>query len=109
MTIECHFVRAEKALASLHISTGLLSLRHCTKSLALPKMAICVLFMSAAIILVSLHICAGKVPGQCDICQDPFLAAKALQSLHVCRGSNKPLSQYLNIMCWLKEIFVMFM
>ena len=47
-----------------------LSLRHCTKSLVLPKMAICVLFTPAANTLVSLHICAGKVTGQCDKYQD---------------------------------------
>ena len=47
-----------------------LSLRHCTKSLVLPKMAICVLFTPAANTLVNLHICAGKVTGQCDKYQD---------------------------------------
>ena len=41
-----------------------LSLRHCTKSLVLPKMAICVLFTPAANILVSLHICQSKVTRQ---------------------------------------------
>ena len=43
---------------------------HCTKSLVLPKMAICVLFTPAANTLVSLHICAGRVTGQCNKCQD---------------------------------------
>ena len=33
-------------------------------------MAICVLFTPAANTLVSLHICAGKVTGQCDKYQD---------------------------------------
>ena len=47
-----------------------ISLRHCTKSLVLPKMAICVLFTPAANTLVSLHICAGKVTGQCDKYED---------------------------------------
>ena len=42
-----------------------LSHRHCTKSLVLPKMAICVLFTQAANTLVSLHICAGKVTRHC--------------------------------------------
>ena len=34
------------------------------------KMAICVLFTPAANTLVSLHICAGKVTGQCDTYHD---------------------------------------
>ena len=42
-----------------------LSHRHCTNSLVLPKMAICVLFTPAANTLVSLHICTGKVTRQC--------------------------------------------
>ena len=47
-----------------------LSLCHCTKSLVLLKMAICVLFTPAANTLASLHICAGKVTGQCDKYKD---------------------------------------
>ena len=105
MAIECQFVRAAKALASLTFAQARLSLchsieiscagwngdfcnvyvnseccgesapattalRHCTKTLVLPKMAICVLFTPAANTLVSLHICAGKVTGQCDKYQD---------------------------------------
>ena len=55
-----------------------LSHRHCTKSLVLPKMAICVLFSSAANTLVSLHICAGKVTRQCG--------------------------KYLDLLCWQRRL-----
>ena len=67
-----------------------LSLRHCTKSLVLPKMAICVLFMPAANTLVSLHICAGKVTGQCDKNQDLLCWQRRL--LGVCTLSQARLS-----------------
>ena len=56
-----------------------ISLRHCTNSLVLPKMAICVPFMPAANTLVSLHICTGKVTGQCD--------------------------KYLDLLCWQRMLF----
>ena len=83
MAIDCHSVQAAKALASLHICKAYLSLRHCTKSLMLPKMAICVLFTLAANTLVSLHICAGKVNGQCDKYQDLLCWLRML--LGVCK------------------------
>ena len=70
MAIECYFVRAAKALASLHICKSLPRPLSLKKSHVLPKMAICVLFTSAANTLVSLHICAGIVTGQCDNDQD---------------------------------------
>ena len=53
-----------------------LSLRHCTKSLVLPKMAICVLFTPAANTLVSLQIWARKVSGQCDPYKDLLCCQK---------------------------------
>ena len=67
-----------------------LSLRHCTKSLVLPKMAICVLFTPAANTLVSLHICAGKVTGQCDKYQDLLCLQRRL--LGVCTFAQARLS-----------------
>ena len=53
-------------------------LSHRTKSLVLPKMAICVLFAPAANTLVSLHICAGKVSRQCG--------------------------KYLDLLCWQRRL-----
>ena len=44
-----------------------LSHRHCTKSLVLPKMAICVLFTPAVNTLVSLHICAKSLDNAISI------------------------------------------
>ena len=47
MTIECHFVRAAKGLISLTFAQAYLSLRHCTKSHVLPKMAMCFIHASS--------------------------------------------------------------
>ena len=85
MAIECKFVRAAKALASLHISTGFTTVQN-----LLPKMAICVLFTPAANCLVSLHICAGQVIGQCDKYQDLLCWQRRL--LGVCRFAQARLS-----------------
>ena len=67
-----------------------LSHRHCTKSLVLPKMAICVLFTPAANTLVSLHICAGKVTRQCGKYLDLLCCQRRL--LGVCTNSQARLS-----------------
>ena len=67
-----------------------LSIRHCTKSLVLPKMAICVLSTPAANTLVSLHICAGKVTRQCDKYQDLLCWQRGL--LGVCTFAQARLS-----------------
>ena len=83
-----------------------LSLCHCTKSLLLPKMAICVLFTPAANTLVSLHICAGSHWKMWEVSRSLVLAAKALGSMHVCTDSPEPSIQYRNIMCWLKWRFL---
>ena len=88
MAIECQFVRAAKALASLHICTAYLSHRHCTKFLVLPKMAICVPFTPAANTLVSLHICAGKFTRQCD----KYLLCWQRRLLGVCTFAQARLS-----------------
>ena len=84
MAIECQFVRAAK------FAQTNLSLRHCTKSLVLPKMAICVLFTPAANTLVSLHIGAGQVTGQCDKYQDLLCWQQRL--LGVCTFAQARLS-----------------
>ena len=72
-----------------------LSLRHCTKSLVLPKMAICVLLTPAANTLVSLHICAGQVTGQCDKYQ--YLLCWQRRLLGVCTFAQARLSLRHNI------------
>ena len=66
MGIECHFVRAVKAMASLHICTGLLLPSSLYTMSCAAYYAISVLVTSAADTLVSQTICAGKVTGQCD-------------------------------------------
>ena len=73
------------------IAQAYLNLCHCTKSLVLPKMAICDLFTPAANSLVSLHIFAGKVTDQCDKYQDLLSCQRRL--LGVCTGSHEPSSQ----------------
>ena len=67
-----------------------LSIGHCTKSLALPKMEICVLLTPAANTLVSLHICAGKVTGQWNKYQDLLCWQRRL--LRVCKFALARLS-----------------
>ena len=67
-----------------------LSLPHCTKSLVLPKIAICVLLTPAANTLVSLHICAGKVTRQCNKYQDLLCWQRRL--LGVCTFAQARLS-----------------
>ena len=63
MAVKIYFVRAAKALASLHICT--LGFGTVPKSHVLPQMVLFVLFTLAAKTLVSMHICAGIVTGQC--------------------------------------------
>ena len=70
MAIECHFCEQRRLWRVCTFAQAYLGLRHCTKFLVLPKMAFSVLFTPLANILVSLHICAGKVTGQCDKYQD---------------------------------------
>ena len=59
-------IHANSEASSEGSGESYLSLRLCIKSLVLPKMAKCVLFLPAANTLVSLHICADKIIGQCD-------------------------------------------
>ena len=90
MAIECQFVRAAWIWWVCTFAQAYISLRHCTKSLVLPKMAICVLFTLAANTLVSLHSCAGKVIGQCDMYQDLLCWQRML--LGVCTFAQARLS-----------------
>ena len=102
MAIEYQFVpicaSREGSGESAHLQ-AYLSLRHCTKSLVLPKMAISVLFTPAANTLVSLHICAGKVTGQCDTYQDLLCWQRRL--LRVCMFAQARLSlrHSIEILC----------
>ena len=72
------------------IAQAYLYLGHCTKSLVLPKMAICVLFTPAVNTLVSLPICAGKGTGQCNKYQDLLCWQQRL--LGVCTFAQARLS-----------------
>ena len=67
-----------------------LSLGHCTKSLVLPKLALCLLFTPAANTLVSLHICTGKCIRQCDKYQELMCWQRRL--LGVCTFAQARLS-----------------
>ena len=64
MAIGCILCEQRRLWRVCTVAQANLSLRHCTKSLLLHKMLICVLYAPAANTLVSLHIWAGKVTGQ---------------------------------------------
>ena len=74
-----------------------LSLRHCTKFIVLSKMAICVLLTPAANTLVSLHICAGKVTGQCDKYQDLLCCQRRLLGVYTFAQARLSLRQSIEI------------
>ena len=76
-----------------------LSLRHCTKSLVLPKMAICVLFTPAANTLASLYIGAGKVTGQCDKYQDLLCWQRRLLGVGTFAQARQSLRHSIEITC----------
>ena len=99
MAIECHFARAAKTLASLHICKAYLNLRHCTNSLRLPKMAICVLFTPEANTLVSMHIYAGKVTGQFYKYQDLLCLKRMLFGVCTFAQARMSLSHSIKIPC----------
>ena len=99
MAIEYQFVRAAKGLAVYTFAQAYLSLRHCTKSLVLPKMTICVLFTPAANTLVSLHICAGKVTGQCHKYQDLLCWQRRLSGVCMFAQAHLSLRHSFEISC----------
>ena len=99
--IECHFVRAAKALARLHICT---SLTKPSSLYTIPCAAyngdLCAIHASSEYSSESAHLrrhshwTMRQVSRSCAGSQDSG-------RLHICTCSPDPSSQYRNLMCWL--------
>ena len=95
--------RVAKALASLHICRGNLSLRHCTKiSCAASNDDLCAIHASSVDSGESAYLRWHSHWAIRLVSRSHVLAAKALASLHICTGSPEPCHRKKNIMCWFK-------
>ena len=106
MAIECHFVRAAKDLASLHICTGLPKPSSLYKiSCAALNGDLCAIHASSEYSGESAHLRRQSLDNVINIKTSCAGSKGSLESA-IWTGSPEPSSQYRNIMCWLKWRFL---